>query len=119
MRRCFEGPRGGRVRGCERTRGLAGSPGRSSGLRGERLVVGGVEFFVGAGAGDAHAGSAFGVEEEGGAPAVEEFAGGAANGGVVGRDQGEAQFVFPGEDTGDFGVGADGVAAEGLAGLNL
>lgn len=83
------------------------------GLRSEGLVVGGVEFFVGAGARDAHAGAAFGVEEERGAPAVEEFAGGAIDRGVVGRDEGEAEFVLAGEDGGDLGVGADGVAVAG------
>ena len=85
-------------------------------LRGEALVVGGVELFVGAGAGEGHAGAAFGVEEERGAPAVEEFASGAAHGGVIGRDEGEAKFVFAGEDGGDFGVAADGVAIAGEVG---
>lgn len=96
----------------DRRRGENGDVGRlfADGLRGEGLVVGGVEFFVGAGARDAHAGAAFGVEEERGAVAVEEFAGSAVDRGVIGWDEGEAEFVLAGEDGGDFGVGADGVA---------
>jgi len=83
---------------------------------GEGLVVGGVEFFVGAGARDAHARAALGVEEEGGAVAVEEFAGGAVDRGMVGRDEREAEFVLAGEDGGDLGVGADGISFAGEIG---
>lgn len=53
----------------------------------EGLVVGGVEFFVGAGAGDRHARAGLGVEKIRGAVAVEEFAGGAIDRGVVGLDE--------------------------------
>ena len=87
--------------------------GRASG--GEGLVVGGVEFFVGAGAGDGHAGGAFGVEVERGAPTVGEFAG-FVDRGVVGRDEREAERVLTGESGGDFGVEAEGIAGAGKVG---
>ena len=87
--------------------------GRASG--GEGLVVGGVEFFVGASAGDRHARGAFSVEEERGAPAVGEFAL-AVDRGVVGRDECEAKLILAGEGSGNFGVETDGVAAAGKIG---
>ena len=87
--------------------------GRASG--GEGLVVGGVEFFVGAGAGDGHARGAFGVKKEGRAPAVGEFAL-AVDRGVVGRDEREAERVLTGESGGDFGVEAEGIAGAGKVG---
>lgn len=79
------------------------------GLGGEEFVVGGPELAVGAGAADFHAGGAFGVEEKRCAPAVAEFAVG-VEGGVIARDEGEAEAVLAGEGGGDVGVGADRVA---------
>jgi len=49
------------------------------------------------------------VEKKRGAPTVAEFAF-AIDRGVVGRDQGEAEFILAGEGGGDLGVAADGVA---------
>ena len=73
-------------------------------------------FFIGAGAADFHTRAALGVEEKRGAPAVEEFAGGTIDREVIGGDEGELKFVIAGQDRGDFGVGADGIAAAGEVG---
>ena len=66
-------------------------------------------FWLGAGAADFHFGGALGVEEERGAPAVAEVAGG-IDCGRIRRKEHEAELVTAGEGGGDLGVGADGVA---------
>ena len=77
-------------------------------------VVGGPHFVVGAGAADFHAGGALLVEEVGCAPRVAELAEAVEGGSVGERDFGLFAVVAE-EGAGDFGVGADGVFAEGAA----
>ena len=74
-----------------------------------------MKFFIGTGAGDRHARAGLGVEKIGCAVAVAEFAGGAVDRGMVGRDEGELEFILAGEGGGDVGD-APGLEDEGGVG---